>query len=377
MQKQVAQKRLPAFFPLEACVLRLRALYESRGFKRISLPMFEDYSLYLDNKSFLGTDWILTFTDPVGRLRAIKPDVTLSIAKSAQAGQLACTEKIYYTDDVVRFSPGEGVKALPQIGLEWIGCGDPFSNLEVLDLALRSLAQIGEESAVDISHLGFVSGLLEEANIAPALERELLRAIHDKSVHGVAALLDISDTPTEDKERILTLAGLSGPFPSELERAKTLVRGPKMERAFEELLALADIVRPTAGQAVNLDFSVVSDLDYYNGLIFTGYINGIPGVVCGGGRYDNLMKKLGKKSGAIGFAIYLHRLESYFAKYSRQLDVLISYQDPCDWKALLEMVSGLNDQGLTVRCEAQGADISGLSYARLIKFPEEGGVRDD
>ena len=369
MQKPIAASRLPAFFPLEACVLRLRALYESRGFKQISPPIFEDYSLYLDNKSFLGTDWILTFTDPTGRLLAIKPDVTLSLAKSAGAGQLACTEKLYYTDDVVRFSPGEGARALPQIGLEWMGRDDPFSNIEVLDLALRSLALIGEESAVDISHLGFVSGLLEDAGVSPGLERELLAAIHDKSVHGVAGLLESAGTPSEYKERILTLAGLSGPFPSELERAKALVRGPKMERAFEELLTLADIVRPTAGQAVNLDFSVVSDLDYYNGLIFTGYINGIPGVVCGGGRYDNLMKKLGKRSGAIGFAIFLNRLESYFAKYSRQLDVLITYQNPCDWKSLLDMVSGFNEQGLTVRCETQDADISGLSYARLIRFP--------
>lgn len=355
--------------------MRLRALYESRGFKQISPPMFEDYSLYLDNKNFLGADWILTFTDPVGRLRAIKPDVTLSIAKSTVSGQLDCTEKLYYTDDVVRFSPGEGCRALPQIGLEWIGRDDPFSNLEVLDLALRSLALIGEESAVDVSHLGFSSGLLEDANIPPGLERELLAAIHDKSIHGVAALLDTNGIPSEDKERILTLAGLCGPFPSELGRAKTLVRGPKMERAFEELLTLADIVRPTAGQAVNLDFSVVSDLDYYNGLIFTGYINGIPGVVCGGGRYDNLMKKLGKRSGAIGFAIQLHRLESYFAKYSRQLDVLITYKNPCNWKTLLELVSDFNEQGLTVRCESEGADISGISYAKLINFPEGGSAQ--
>jgi len=372
MQKPIGTSQLPAFFPLEACVLRLRALYENRGFRRVDPPMFEDYSLYLDNKSFLGTDWILAFTDPVGQLLAIKPDITLSIAGSAPAGQLPRTEKLYYTDDVVRFSPGEGCRALPQIGLEWIGREDPFSNIEVLDLALRSLALIGEESAVDISHLGFVSGLFEGAGVAPALERELLGAIHDKSVHGVAGLLQGADIPAPDKERILTLAGLSGPFPSELERAKTLVRGSKMQQAFEELLTLADIVQPTAGQAVNLDFSVVSDLDYYNGLIFTGYINGIPGVVCGGGRYDNLMKKLGKQSGAIGFAIFLHRLESYFAKYDRQLDVLITYKHPCDWKALLEMVGGFNEQGLTVRCEAEDADISDLSYAQRIDFPKGG-----
>jgi len=375
MQTQKTEALLPAFFPLEACVLRLRALFERRGFRRVFPSMFEDYALYLDNKNFLGAAWVLTFMDPGGRLLAIKPDVTLSIAKGVNEAELACAEKLYYTDEVVRFSPQNGAyKVMPQIGLEWIGAQDTFANLEVVDLALRSLALIGEESAVDISHMAFVSGLLEDAGLSPHLERELLSAIHAKSIHSAAALLDSAGVGAPEKERILTLADLHGPFPKELERAKTLVRGPRMEQAFKELSDLAEIIQPQAGQTVNLDFSVVHDLDYYNGLIFRGYIKGIPEVVCGGGRYDNLMKKLGKRSGAVGFAVYLHRLEGYLARYSRQTDVLITYSEPCDWKALLEKTNEFNAQGLTVRCAAQGSDISGISHARLMRFPEGGGT---
>ena len=375
MQKQKVHGRMPAFFPLEACVLRLRALYESRGFKRITTPMFEDYSLYLDNKNFLGTDWILTFTDPAGRLMAVKPDVTLSIANQATVNLPIHAEKLYYTDDVVRFSKSSGnSRLLPQIGLEWIGREDAFANLEVVDLALRSLALIGEESAVDISHLAFVSGLLEGIGLPPRAERELLGALHTKSLHSAAELLDYALVGEQEKERILTLARLCGPFPKVLEQAKTLVRGRRMEYAFEELSDLAGTIHPTAGQTVNLDFSVVNDLDYYNGLIFRGYIKGIPDVALGGGRYDNLMKKLCKPSSAIGFAVFLHRLEGYFAKYDRQIDILITYESPCNWHELLELVSDLNDQGLTVRCEAEGSDLSGISFARQLSFPKKGGA---
>jgi len=373
MQGQKNEGKLPAFLPLEACVLRLRALYESRGFKRIIPSMFEDYALYLDNKNFLGTDRILTFTDPAGRLLTVKPDVTLSIAKSVRQGELSNAEKLYYTDEVVRLSPSnKSYKVLPQIGLERIGKEDLFANLEVVDLALRSLALIGEQSAMDISHLAFVSGLLEDAGLSPNLERELLGAIRAKNVHDAAAMLESANVDEQERQRILTLAALHGSFHKEMERAKTLVRGGRMERAYDELSAVADILRPQAGQSVNLDFSVVNDLDYYNGLIFRGYIKGIPGVVCAGGHYDHLMKKLGKSSAAIGFAVFLHRLEGYFAKYSRQTNLLITYPPSCDWKALLEKVGEFNSQGLTVRCEAQGADISALSYARLIEFPEGG-----
>ena len=373
MQEQKTCGQLPAFFPLEACVLRLRALYESRGFRQVSPSMFEDYTLYLDNKNFLGAERILAFMDPSGRLLTVKPDVTLSIARSMEQGQLACAEKLYYTDEVVRFSQSNNAyKVLPQIGLERIGKEDPFTNLEVIDLALRSLALIGEQSAVDISHLAFVSGLLEDAGLPPHLERELLRAIRAKNIHDAAQVLESAGTGEREKERILTLAALSGPFPKELERAKPLVRGPRMERAYNELSDVARILKPSAGQSVNLDFSVVNDLDYYNGLIFRGYIKGISGVVCAGGRYDNLMKKLGKHSAAAGFAVLLHRLEGYFAKYDRQADLLITYAPSCNWNALLEKISELNSQGLTVRCEAQGADLSGLCYASRINFPEGG-----
>ncbi|MBR6753241.1 MAG: ATP phosphoribosyltransferase, partial [Clostridia bacterium] len=61
-----------------------------------------------------------------------------------------------------------------------------------------------------------------------------------------------------------------------------------------------------------IDFSVTDDVNYYNGIVFKGYIQGIPDAVLSGGQYDKLMKKLHRKSHAIGFAVYtdlLDRLE--------------------------------------------------------------------
>ena len=58
-----------------------------------------------------------------------------------------------------------------------------------------------------------------------------------------------------------------------------------------------------------LDFSLVSDSNYYNGIIFKGYLEGVPDRVLSGGRYDRLMEKMGKRAKAIGFAVYLDELE--------------------------------------------------------------------
>jgi ATP phosphoribosyltransferase regulatory subunit len=60
---------------------------------------------------------------------------------------------------------------------------------------------------------------------------------------------------------------------------------------------------------LRLDFSIANDVNYYNGLIFQGFVHGVPGVVLSGGRYDLLLQRLEKPQGAVGFAVYLNALE--------------------------------------------------------------------
>lgn len=224
---------------------------------------------------------------------------------------------------------------------------------------------------MDISHLGFVTGLLEDAGLPSSVERDVLAAIHARSIHDLSSILDTAGVANGRRDRILALAAINGPFSTQLPRAKALIRGERMETACRELEALCKTLKPAAGQTINLDFSVVGDLDYYNGLVLRGYIKGIPGVVLGGGRYDNLMAKLGKKSTAVGFAVYLHRLEGYYADYRRQTDILLLYPPDCNWAALLAEAERLSGEGFTVRCEREDSDCDALSYARVIRF--EGG----
>ena len=67
--------------PQERLTLQLRMLYERSGFRQYHMSRFEEYGLYQKNRSFLPSEQVITFTDLDGRLLALKPDVTLSIAK--------------------------------------------------------------------------------------------------------------------------------------------------------------------------------------------------------------------------------------------------------------------------------------------------------
>ena len=75
---------LQNFTPAEQATFRLRALYEQGGYRKYRASRFEEYALYQEYQRFLPDPQVITFTDLDGKLRAIKPDVTLSIAKTAQ-----------------------------------------------------------------------------------------------------------------------------------------------------------------------------------------------------------------------------------------------------------------------------------------------------
>ena len=138
---------------------------------------------------------------------------------------------------------------------------------------------------------------------------------------------------------------------------------------------LADVVgalgNTKAAKVVSIDFSVTSDMNYYNGIVFRGFVNGIPTGILSGGQYDKLMAKMGRKSGAIGFAVYLdllERLENDDAKYD--VDTVILYTEQDDMEALRGTVRMLTDAGQTVT--AQKAIPEKLRYKQLLRLCGKG-----
>jgi len=291
----------------ERAVFRLRELYRRFGYTEHRLSRFEEYGLYAENKAFFSSGSIVSFTGASGKLMALRPDVTLSIVKNIKDdGGL---KKLYYNENVYR-SDGHEFKEQMQAGLECIG--DVGIDLvgETLMLARRSLEAIGESSRLDISHLGFVSGLLKTAELTQFQRAQLLRSVGEKNVPELGRLCSEYGLDSGFGERLAALAGLYGPYGEIAGKLRRISVNEETENALGELGELFGILRQLgAERGVSLDFSVVNDLSYYSGIIFQGYIEGIPAKVLSGGRYDNLLRKFGKCSGAVGFAVYLDLLE--------------------------------------------------------------------
>jgi ATP phosphoribosyltransferase regulatory subunit len=368
--EQFQTERGTGLSPEESYGDRLCQLYQSHGYLPYRMSKFEEYDLYVKNKSFLVSENILTFTDTDGRLMALKPDVTLSIVKNSpeSAGAL---QKVYYRENVYRTSPAAvGYREIMQAGLECIGDIDLYAMGEVLSMADESLALIQDDYLLDISHLGIVAGLLE--GLEESVQQELLAEIERKNLPAIEALcarLGYSDTLAQTAGQ---LAMLYGPPEKVLPVLETMAENDTVRAALAELKALCRLLTATGhAEHLRLDFSIVGGMRYYNGIVFRGYLPELAASVLAGGRYDNLLRQMGKTGGAIGFAVYLDQLERLECKEADyDVDTLLLYDPEDDPERLAKLADVLRRQGRSVRVEREVPP--GLRY-RVLDRLQKGG----
>lgn len=338
----------------ERVSLRLRGLFEQYGYKRIKARMFEDYALYLENRNFLAAERVITFTDPEGRLMALKPDVTLSLVKNTSA-TAEVNEKLYYIENVCRLSREKReFREISQMGLELFGGIDDYAAAEVVRLALLSLDCIDTNSVLDLSHMGFTGALLDCLLPEDTDRSTILSYIQAKNRHDILQYTTAHGLTPENACRLARLASLYGSFSQCISEARAIAENnTAMHSALDELEAIYSLLENSGLESrLRLDFSIVNDIGYYTGVIFHGYVQRAPRAILSGGRYDKLPQKFGSSAGAIGFALYLDQVaEHYAVSPAFDVDVLILYPENCDLKALTNTVGGLLAQGLRVRAE--------------------------
>lgn len=292
----------------ELASLKLRALYHGAGYSQYRMSKFEEYDLYVRNKDFLVSDSIITFTDTDGRLRALKPDVTLSIIKNTRDKD--GISKLYYNENVYRVSRGTHTfKEIMQTGVECIGDVGSDAVSEVLLLAVKSLEAISEKCVLEISDIDIVSGIIDRLGISDDAKKELFECLGEKNVEGARSLLS-SEGVSEDGISLLTsLLSLHGPIEKVLPLLSDFSIDSATGTAVAELREiLSDIAKTEYGSRVTVDFSVINNTRYYNGIAFRGFVEGVPTAVLLGGRYDKLMSRMKRSSGAVGFAVYLDEI---------------------------------------------------------------------
>ncbi len=352
----------------ERAILSLRSLYGKYGYLPYKMSKFEEYDLYVKNKDFLISDSVITFNDTNGKLLALKPDVTLSIIKNS-ADEEGCKQKVYYNENVYRvWGTTRQFKEIMQTGLECIGDLDTYDVFEVLYLSAKSLDTVSDDFVLDISHLGVLNAFFNSISENELLRSEIMGCIKQKNAHEIQLVCDKYGVDREKAEILKSFVSIYGNPKDVIAKLKKISGEKEFLLCVNELEILCDLLGKTEySSKIRLDFSLVNDMNYYNGIVFNGFLSGIPETVLFGGSYDKLLERMGRKSKGIGFALYLDLLEA-IQKNVREydVDVLLVYGEETSINTLNKTVDELVNSGKSV--SVQKSIPKKLRYKELINL---------
>lgn len=358
----------------EKIMYSLRSLYHESGYMPFKMSRFEEYDMYVKNRNFVGSENIVSFTDLSGRLLALKPDVTLSIIKNYK-GAKGAVSKVYYNENVYRpDKTTHEIKEIMQSGIECMGEISEIDECEVVALAIKSLETLSENYILDISSVGIIKGLLGAAGVNDETEKKILSLFGDKNSFALRALCEENGVGSAICDIAVSLCELSGKATDVISKLEKLCVNREMIDSAAELKRLVEnLSLCDMADNIFIDFSIIGDTKYYNGIVFRGYVDKLPKSVLSGGRYDNLLKGMGKNGGAIGFAVYsdmLERIDTTNKQYD--CDVLLTYEDGVSYDLIKKAADSLKNNGESVNIQKRDTDI--IRYKRLCRVLKGGEI---
>lgn len=289
-----------------------REVFARHGYHIVQPPMFEYYDVY--DAAVTKAENMFKFFDNNGRMLALRPDLTTSVARIAATKPLGeLPYRIAYSGSAFRndetFS-NDRRREFSQAGIELIGNGGTDADAEVIEIAIEALLKFGvKDFQIDMGHADYYKGLAEIAGLDPIVSDKLRANINDKDFVAIEGILDGIDIDEKLKEVFMELPKMFGGIETAVAAAKNPIIGEKSRVALENLISVYEILKGKGlDKYISTDLGMVPNLDYYTGIIVKGFAKGVAFPICSGGRYDNLTEKFGKALPATGIAIGIERV---------------------------------------------------------------------
>lgn len=285
------------------------------GYQEVIPPTFE----YLDVLSAgLEPDLIekcFKFADrTTGRILLLRPDVTAQIARIVAMGMVKSSLplRLSYRTTVFRSEPVHAGREqeIFQVGAELIGVDDVETDGEIIALMIECLRQLGiPEFRISLGHVGFFKGLLVRSGLSPEGQKRAEQAAARKDIPRLEEILKEERIPRARARAILEAPGLYG-RDEVLERGQALAGHDRALRlALERLTRVYRLLTACGlGQYLLLDLGEFRGFDYYDGVVFDVFADGIGCELGGGGRYNHLIGRFGRDLPSTGFAFDVDRL---------------------------------------------------------------------
>jgi ATP phosphoribosyltransferase regulatory subunit len=356
------------------------------GYEEIILPTLE----YLDvlapgleaelvEKSYKLAD------RTTGRMLLLRPDATAQIARTVGMGLTGSTLplRLSYRTSVFRYQPEHAGRdrEIYQVGAELIGVDDGAGDSEIISLLIECLRAIGLPSfTVSLGHVGFSKGLLVRAGLSAQGQKRAEQAVARKDLPRLQELL-----ASEGVSKALTAAILEAPelYGREevLERGRILAGGDTTLLSPLDRLAQVYHLLCASGyrESLLLDLGEFRGFDYYDGVVFDVFAEGVGAELGGGGRYDHLIGRFGRPLPSTGFALDVDRLFRAVAKGNEDRESLrVEYLVAASRRAVRRVMSVANQlrrsKSRVIQYLVKGADDKVLADAVAMGVTQRAGT---
>ena len=349
-------------------VSRLTTMFRARGYRQVITPAIEFYDVFGSSAAHFPQENMYKLTDTRGRLMVIRPDCTIPIARLV-ATRLAASPmplRLYYSENVYRVEHDLRGKRneVFQTGVELIGSNALRSDLEIVELAASGLSDIGgERFRIELCHIGYFKALIDSLDAPGETKEQIRQCIEQKNYPALGDLLD----PFGAARAALALRYLPRLFGGEevFEKAYALLDENGARESLDYLRSIYDYLRQLGLEgSVIVDLGLVNQIEYYTGIIFRGYFDGIGEPVLSGGRYDNLISDFGAALPAVGFAVNADLASAVIEKQPPQTPDILVFSDEAHLPQAVNYIRSLTDNGLVVESSMFDDYDASADYAR-------------
>jgi histidyl-tRNA synthetase len=291
------------------------------NFQEYDAPVLEPLELYTEKSGEEIVDQLFSFEDRGGRAVALRAEMTPSLARliGTKANSLKRPIKWYHVGEHYRYEkPQKGrLRAFYQFNADIFGEAGSGADAELITLLVQALSSFGlteNDFKVRLSDRDLWLIILAAAGIPEDSFAEVLGAIDKlertdraKTIERLSAVLgDQAEAFLIKVEALIAIRDFDilADFVSNLALDEKLaVRAQDRLENWKSLLSFLN--NSGVGDFIRIDLGIVRGLAYYTGFVFEAFeATGQGRALAGGGRYDNLVRKLGgPEIAAVGFAM--------------------------------------------------------------------------
>ena len=288
---------------------KIETSFVDAGFIQIKPEIFEEYDEITQIDKNISTKSMVKVVS--NKVMVLRPDITISLMKNLiPRWEDDLSLKLFYHSTVYKNKRnGDGIIQCRQFGCEYLGEPSMDADREVVNLAFNILRKFTDEFLLEIGSGNYIDGFVEALNIDSDTERQFKKLLYRKNKPELEAFAQKLDIKPELKELMVNILSIRGTLKEVTERANKYFTNDRMKKGIDQLNTISTLIsKEDLDKYTLFDLSMVSKLDYYDGIMLKGYYKSLYKEILSGGRYDSLTESFGKRVPAIGFTIYFDAL---------------------------------------------------------------------